>query len=81
MIFAAILLVAAAMAIVVPELFFAWDSFGARMNTVFKVHYQAWLLLSVATGVGLTWLISATASEGLASAGGSHWRRGDRGSG
>ena len=58
MIFAAILLVAAAMAIVVPELFFAWDSFGARMNTVFKVHYQAWLLLSVATGVGLTWLIT-----------------------
>ena len=63
MIFVPILLVAAAMAIIVPELFFAWDSFGARMNTVFKVHYQAWLLLSVAAGVGLTWLITRRPSR------------------
>ncbi len=58
LVFAVLLLVAAAMGIVIAELFFAWDSFGARMNTVFKVHFQVWALLSVATGVGVAWVIT-----------------------
>ena len=38
------------------ELFFVLDFFGSRMNTVFKVYYQSWLLLTVAGSVGLYYL-------------------------
>ena len=56
--FAAILVTAAAMGIIITEVFYVWDSFGVRMNTVFKVHYQVWTLLAVATGVGVAWIIA-----------------------
>jgi len=35
------------------ELFFVADSFGNRMNTVFKVYYQAWLLLAIIGAYGM----------------------------
>ena len=35
------------------ELYFLVDLFGNRMNTVFKVYYQAWLLLALAGGYGI----------------------------
>ncbi|MFQ6027536.1 MAG: DUF2298 domain-containing protein [Dehalococcoidia bacterium] len=35
------------------ELFFVLDFFGNRMNTVFKVYYQSWLLLAVVGAYGL----------------------------
>ena len=38
------------------ELFFALDRFGNRMNTVFKLYYEAWIALAViATYCGYMW--------------------------
>lgn len=54
--FACLLLAAAAMGIVITEVFYVWDSFGVRMNTVFKVHYQVWTLLALVTGIGAAWI-------------------------
>ena len=35
------------------ELFYIADLFGNRMNTVFKVYYQSWLLLSIVGAYGI----------------------------
>jgi YYY domain-containing protein len=36
-----------------PELVYVQDGFGTRMNTVFKLYYQAWLLLGLAGAYGI----------------------------
>ena len=41
------------MLIMGPELLFIDDAFGTRMNTVFKLYYQAWTILAVAAGTAL----------------------------
>ncbi len=38
----------AALLILGSEVFFIFDTFDSRMNTIFKLYYQAWLMLSVA---------------------------------
>jgi uncharacterized membrane protein len=38
------------------EFFFVTDVFGSRLNTVFKLYYQAWLLLGVSGAAGV-WLV------------------------
>jgi YYY domain-containing protein len=53
-----VLLVAFGLALVViPELVYVHDGFASRMNTIFKLHYQAWLLLgtSGALGIVVSW--------------------------
>ncbi len=45
-----LLMVVGGLALVyVPEFLFLRDSFGTRMNTVFKFYYQAWLLFGLAS--------------------------------
>ena len=50
------------------ELLFIGDTFGNRMNTVFKLYYQAWILLAVVSGFALYYWHSLRASL-------SGWRR------
>ena len=38
------------------EFFYLRDSFGVRMNTVFKFYYQGWAMLGLASAYGLWWL-------------------------
>ena len=69
MVFGLLLVVAGAFAVMIPELFFVRDAFGTRMNTVFKMHYQAWIVFSVAGGIGAAWLLTRPrpANVGVAS--------------
>ena len=46
-----------------PELLYVNDSFGGaweRMNTVFKLYYQAWIIFAVAAGFSLYYLVKLT---------------------
>jgi uncharacterized membrane protein len=49
-IFALALSTTAGLLILGSEFFFILDTFNGRMNTIFKLYYQAWLMLSVAGG-------------------------------
>ncbi|MCL0043251.1 DUF2298 domain-containing protein, partial [Dehalococcoidia bacterium] len=53
LIFGLILGVLGLLVAMTAELFFVLDLFGTRMNTVFKLHYQVWLLLSVGSAICL----------------------------
>ena len=71
MVFALLLVVAGAFAVMMPELFFVRDAFGTRMNTVFKMHYQAWIVFSIAGGIGAAWLLTRPRPANLGVAGAS----------
>jgi YYY domain-containing protein len=53
-----LMVVAGALLTVAVEFIYLRDSFGSRMNTVFKFYYQAWVLLSVAGAYGVWQLLS-----------------------
>ena len=59
--FGIVLLATAILAILTPEFIYLKDIYSfqnppfARANTIFKVYYQAWVLLAIASGVGLAY--------------------------
>jgi YYY domain-containing protein len=50
--FALVLLAVGLTLVLAPEVCYLRDGFGTRMNTIFKLYYQAWLLLGVAAAAG-----------------------------
>lgn len=48
-----------------PELFYVVDSFDTRMNTVFKLYYQAWAVLAVAAPLTLYFGLRSALDGGL----------------
>ena len=62
------------MLIMGPELLFIDDAFGTRMNTMFKLYYQAWIILAVAAGYALYfWIDLGERTEGWKRALGTAW--------
>ena len=39
--------------VLLPEFVYVRDLFGTRMNTVFKLYYQGWLLLGIGSAYGI----------------------------
>lgn len=58
--FVAFLFWLACLLVLVVEIVFLQDAFGDRMNTVFKVYFQVWSILAVATAVAVPYLVALT---------------------
>lgn len=55
------------------ELFFVKDAFGSRMNTVFKLSYQAWLLLGISGAFSAYWLWTQRPADSVGAIGRKAW--------
>lgn len=55
--FAVVLLFMGLLITMAAELFYLRDSFGTRMNTVFKFYYQAWALLGIGSAFGVYYVV------------------------
>jgi YYY domain-containing protein len=42
----------------IVEFVYLRDSFGVRMNTIFKFYYQAWVMLGCASAYGVWWMLN-----------------------
>jgi YYY domain-containing protein len=56
----AALFLAGGFLLLITEFFFIHDNFDTRMNTLFKVYYQVWLLWGLGAGLSLAWLIGTS---------------------
>ena len=63
-IFALLLAGTALLLILGTEFFYVGDVFNSRMNTVFKLYYQAWMALAIAAGFSLYYLASGRLAFG-----------------
>tara|TARA_Y100000817_G_scaffold63017_1_gene47368 strand:+ start:340 stop:2685 length:2346 start_codon:yes stop_codon:yes gene_type:complete len=52
-----LLLFTAFILLYLSELFYVKDIFGNRMNTIFKFHYQVWIVFSITSGISLKFLL------------------------
>jgi YYY domain-containing protein len=55
--FVLLMIVLGGVMVLAPEFVFLRDNFGARMNTIFKFYYQAWMLWSLAAAFGAVWVM------------------------
>jgi len=62
--FVLLLIAAGAVLTLAPDFVYLRDDFGVRINTVFKLYYQGWLMWSVASAFGL-WSLLSTRAAGL----------------
>lgn len=56
--FALLLIGAGIVATLIPDVMYLRDNFSQRMNTVFKLYYQAWTLLSIGTAYAVYFILS-----------------------
>jgi YYY domain-containing protein len=47
----------------IVEFLYLRDSFGVRMNTVFKFYYQAWVMLGIASAYAIWWLLDRLVNQ------------------
>ncbi len=56
--FVLLMVVLGGLMVLAPEFVYLQDNFGARMNTIFKFYYQAWMLWSLSAGFAAVVLFS-----------------------
>ncbi len=61
--FASLLLLCGLGLTFVVEFVYLRDSFGVRMNTIFKFYYQAWAMLGCASAFGIWWILYRRGEE------------------
>lgn len=57
--FTLLLIGAGAVLTLAPDFVYLRDNFGVRINTVFKLYYQGWLLFSLASAFAVWSLLAA----------------------